>query len=263
MATLAPDRSEELAAGGEAPAGRGGGLLARYLLMPVLLAVALGSLYLYASGRQLDSIEARLLNFDALATAVRQHLVLTLVSTALVLAIAVPLGIVLTRPGLGRVTAPAVAIFNVGQAIPSIGLLVLFAIGWGIGFWPVIVALVAYSTLPVLRNTMVGLRQVDRSVIESARGMGMSKRHVLMRIELPLAVPVTLAGVRTALVINVGTAALATFVNGGALGDIIDAGIVQGRNLVLLVGAVLTATLALLIDYLGGLVEDLLTPRGL
>lgn len=262
MATSALDRGEELRTRGSA-AGPGGRTLARYLLMPVLLAVVLGALYLHASGQELDSIEQRLLNVDALATAVRQHVVLTLVSTALVLAISVPLGILLTRPGLSRITSPAVAIFNVGQAIPSIGLLVLFAIGWGIGFWPVIVALVAYSALPVLRNTMVGLRQVDSSLTESARGMGMSKRQVLARVELPLAVPVTLAGVRTALVINVGTAALATFVDGGALGDVIDTGIVQGRNLVLLVGAVLTAALALLIDYIGGIVEDLLTPHGL
>lgn len=262
MATFAPDRSEELTTGG-LTVDRGGRLLARYLLMPVLLAVALGALYLYASGRQLDSVEQRVLNLDALGTAVRQHMLLTVVSTALVLAIAIPLGILLTRPALERITQPAIAVFNIGQAVPSIGLLVLFALFWGIGFWPVIVALVAYSALPVLRNTMVGLQQVDRSVIESARGMGMSKVRVLARIELPLAVPVTLAGVRTALVINVGTAALATFVDGGGLGDIVDAGIVQNRNLILLVGAVLTAALALLIDYLGGVAEDLLSPRGL
>lgn len=261
MTTLAPDRSEEVTAG-EA-AGRAGRILARYLLMPVLLAVVLGALYLYASGQQLDSIEQRLLNAGALTTALRQHVVLTAVSTALVLALAIPLGIALTRPGLSRITAPTVAVFNIGQSVPSIGLLVLFAIGWGIGFWPAIVALVAYSALPVLRNTMVGLQQVDRSVIESARGMGMSKLQVLARIELPLAVPVTLAGVRTALVINVGTAALATFVGAGGLGDIIDGGLVNGRDLVIVVGAVLTASLALLIDYLGGVAEDLLSPRGL
>lgn len=263
MATLAPERREEQVGPAPTAGRRRRGSLGRYLLMPVLLAAVLGAVYLYARGQQLDNIEQRLLNPGALGTALRRHLVLTLVSTALVLAIAIPLGITLTRPGLGRITAPAIAVFNIGQAVPSIGLLVLFAIGWGIGFWPVIVALVAYSTLPVLRNTMVGLQQVDSSVIESARGMGMSKTQVLTRIELPLAVPVTLAGVRTALVINVGTAALATFVNGGGLGDIIDGGLVNGRNLVVLVGAVLTAALALLIDYIGGIAEDLLSPRGL
>lgn len=261
MTTLAPDRSEEVTAG--ETAGRATGTLARYLLMPVLLAAVLGALYLYASGQQLDNIERRLLNVGALTIAIRQHVGLTVVSTALVLGIAIPLGILLTRPGLARVTAPAVAVFSIGQAVPSIGLLVLFAIFWGIGFWPAIVALVAYSALPVLRNTMVGLQQVDRFVIESARGMGMSKLQVLTRIELPLAVPVTLAGVRTALVINVGTAALATFVGAGGLGDIIDGGLVNGRDLVIVVGAVLTAALALLIDYLGGVAEDLLSPRGL
>jgi osmoprotectant transport system permease protein len=122
---------------------------------------------------------------------------------------------------------------------------------------------VAYSVLPVLRNTMVGLRQVDDTVIESARGMGMSRLGVLTRIELPLAVPVILTGLRTALVINVGSAALATFIGGGGLGNIINGGLVQNRQLVTVVGSVLTAVLALLIDHLAALAEDVLRPRGL
>lgn len=237
--------------------------VAGYLLMPVLLATTLVALYLYVRGQTLDSIERRRINAEFIGNAALQHLGLTVVSTALVLLIAIPTGIALTRPFAQRITSAAVAVFNVGQAVPSIGLVALFAVVWGIGFWPAIVALVAYSALPVLRNTMIGLTQVDAAVVESGRGMGMSRSGVLTRIELPLAVPVILAGVRVALVINVGTATLGAFIDAGGFGDIIVTGLVQGRLLITVVGSVLTAVLALLIDYLAGVAEDVLRPRGL
>jgi osmoprotectant transport system permease protein len=161
------------------------------------------------------------------------------------------------------VTPVIIGLANIGQAVPSIGLLVLFAITWDFGFWPAIVALVAYSFLSILRNTMVGLQQVDRSTIEAARGMGMTKTAVLFRIELPLAVPIILAGIRTALIINVGTATLATFVDAGGLGTVIDRGIRLGRDPVLIVGSVLTGVLALFIDWLASVAEDILRPKGL
>jgi osmoprotectant transport system permease protein len=133
----------------------------------------------------------------------------------------------------------------------------------GVGFNEAIIALVVYSVLPVLRNTMVGLQQVDYSLVEAGRGMGMTRLGVLMRIELPLAVPVILAGVRTALVINVGTATLATFVDGGGLGELINNGLRLSRQPVVLTGGVLTAVLALFIDWLAGITEEVLRPRGL
>ena len=237
--------------------------LAGYVGRPLGLAAVLLVLYVYVHSATLDSIEQRLLTPGLLITSTLRHLQLTAVSTALVLIIAIPIGILLTRQFAAKATAPIIALFNIGQAIPSIGLLALLAIIWNIGFWPAIVALVAYSMLPVLRNTMVGLRQVDAAVIESGRGMGMTRLAVLARIELPLAVPVILTGLRTALVINVGTAVLGTFTGAGGLGNVIDGGLVQNRQLVTLVGSVLTAVLALLIDYLAGIAEDLLRPRGL
>lgn len=237
--------------------------LAGYLFMPVLLALVLLALYLYVKGQELGSVERSRINAASILGNLRQHLQLTFVSSLLVLAIAIPLGVLLTRPFARRITPPAIAVFNIGQATPSIGVIALFALTIGIGFWPVIFALVAYSALPVLRNTMVGLEQVDASVIESARGMGMTKTGVLTRIELPLAVPVIMAGLRTALTINVGTAALAALVGAGGLGELIVSGIVQNRQLILIVGAVLVAVLALFVDYLAGIAEDVLRPRGL
>jgi osmoprotectant transport system permease protein len=237
--------------------------LAGYLVTPAVCLVVLVALALYVNSQTLDSIEERRLTLDFILQAFVQHVTLTLVSTAFVLVVAVPVGILLTRPFARRAVAPAVAVFNIGQALPSIGVLVLLAIVWGIGFWPAVVALVAYSALPVLRNTVVGLQQVDPAVIESGRGMGMSRRGVLTRIELPLAVPVILTGLRTALVINVGTAALAALTNAGGLGTIIITGLVQNRPIVTVVGSVLTAVLALFIDYVGRVAEDVLRPRGL
>lgn len=235
----------------------------RYLTMPVVLALVCLALYLYVQGLDLDTIEQRSINAATIARLAREHVELVVVSTAIVLALTVPLGIVLTRPFARRVTPYAIGLANVGQATPSIGLLVLLALLWTFGFWPAIIALVAYSALSILRNTMVGLEQVDQSIIEAGVGMGLSKRDVLFKIELPLAVPIMLAGVRTALILNVGTATLATFINAPSMGTLIDNGLSLSRFPVVLVGGVLTAVLALTIDWLAGIVEDVLRPRGL
>lgn len=245
------------------PATRRRRPLIGYVAMPAFLAVICLGLYGWVRGKELDSIERRLVNGDVIWNGVVEHVKLTLVSTFFVILVAVPLGILLTRTFATWITPGVIGLANVGQMVPSIGVLVLLALTWTIGFRPAVVALVAYSVLPVLRNTMVGLQQVDRSLIEAGRGMGMSKLRVLIGIELPLAVPVILAGVRTALVINVGTATLATFVNAGGLGDIISGGLSTSRDTVIITGAVLTATLALLIDWVGGIAEDVLRPKGL
>lgn len=247
-----------------APArGRLRGRVLRHLAIPAALGVGTLVLYLWVQGKELDSIERRRVNAEVIRESLVDHLKLSAVSTALVIAVAVPLGIVLTR-GIARwVTPVVVGIANIGQSVPSIGVIVLLALVWGIGFRPAVVALAAYSFLPVLRNTIVGLQQVDRSLIEAGRGMGMTRRAVLGRVELPLAVPIILAGVRTALVINVGTATLATFTAAGGLGDIVSGGISTGRETTIVTGAALTAIVALAIDWLAGIAEEVLRPKGL
>ena len=248
-----------------APAKAGGSLprWAGYLTKPVLLGLACLALYLWVSGLELDSIEARELNAETITQRFIEHLGLTAAATVAVVVLAVSAGVLLTRPFARRISPYLVNVANIGQGLPSIGVLALLAIFFGLGFQYALIGLIAYAFLPVLRNTMVGLRQVDRNVIEAGRGMGMSKNAVLFRIELPLAVPIMLAGIRTALVICVGTATLATFIDGGTLGDVIDTGIRQSRESILIVGSVLTAVLALLIDWLAGIAEDILRPRGL
>lgn len=237
---------------------------AGYFTLPAILVGVLVALYLYVASKDLDTIEARSLNLPRLTRAVWEHVQLTAVSTVLTLIIAVPLGILLTRAWAHRVQPYLIAVLTLGQAIPTIAILVLLAVGFMfLGFNAAITGLVIYAIVPVLLNTMVGLEQVDASVLEAGKGMGMSRWTVLRKLELPLAVPVILAGVRTALVINVGTATLVTYINAGGLGDIIVAGLSTNRFPVQLVGAVLTAVLALTIDYLAGIAETILRPRGI
>lgn len=251
-----------VAGGTDAFRGRRATLMG-YLGLPIVLAVLCVLLFLWVGGQELGSTERRLLTVDRISSAFVQHMALTIVSTVFVILIAVPLGVLLTRPAARAIVPPVITVANIGQAVPSIGVLVILALIWTIGFWPAIIALVVYSILPVLRNTMVGVQQVDQSVIEAGRGMGMTKGAVLRQIELPLAVPVILAGVRTALVINVGTATLATFVSAHGLGDIINGGLVSNRPTITFVGSALTAVLALTIDHIGGIAENWLSPKGL
>ena len=236
----------------------------RYLTMPLILAAVCLALFLYVSSQSLDTIEARALAPARLNEAIWQHVRLTAVSTAFTLVIAVPLGVLLSRPFTHSFRPYLITLLTLGQAVPTIAILVILAVAFlFLGFNAAIVGLTAYAIVPVLLNTIVGLEQVDRSVLEAGRGMGMSRFTVLTRLELPLAVPVILAGIRTALVINVGTATLVTYINAGGLGDIIVAGLTTNRFIVQLVGAVLTAVLALTIDYIAGIAEDIIRPRGL
>ena len=245
---------------------RGSGLrrqLAGMAVRPILLGVVLLALYLWVQAQTLDSIETRALDPNKIRYEVWQHVQLSLVATALTIAIAVPLGVLLTRPFARWIKPIGLGLGNFGQAIPSIGLIVLLALWLGIGFWTAVIGLVAYATLPILRNTIVGLDGVDPALKEAARGMGMSRVAVLRRVELPLAVPVILAGVRTALVLTVATAALATFIDAGGLGNGLIAGIKLSRPSLSLTFGVLAAVLALLADWVGGIAEEVLRPRGL
>lgn len=233
------------------------------LVQPVIIIVSFVAYLIWRATADLSTTEARPLAWDNLLEAIGQHLELTFISAGLVVLIAVPAGIILTRGRMRRFAGPVTAIANIGQAAPTIGLLVLLAMWLGFGASTAIVALVAYSVLPVLRNTMVGLAGVDPKLIEAGRGMGMSALAVLFRVELPLAVPVILSGVRTALVLLVGTATLATFIDGGGLGILIVSGINLFQNSLLFSGAILVGLLALLLDWLGRVVEHIARPRGL
>ena len=235
----------------------------RLTLLPCALLLVLLVTWLWFRQADLDAISENALSNGQVSKALRQHVELTVISTFLVLVIAIPLGVLLTRTAFRRAAPVAMAVANTGQATPAIGLLALLVIWLGIGRKAALIGIVAYAVLPVLSNTIAGLKANDPTLLEAARGIGMSSTWVLARVELPLAVPLILAGVRTALVLNVGTATLAAFGGGGGLGVLITTGITSRRMPVLMLGSILTVVLALLVDWLASLAELLLRPRGL
>lgn len=236
----------------------------RLFAQPVVVVIVVGAVLLWAFTGEIKPNERGTLNATSLLTALGDHLLITIVVTAMVVVIAVPLGILLTRPGAKALAPIFLGIANIGQAAPALGVLVLFFLwtGWD-GLWVAAIPLAFYSLLPVLRNTMVGLQQVDPALVDAGRGIGMSSQSVLWRIEFPLAVPLMLAGLRTSLVLAVGTATLAQFVNAGGFGVLIDTGYKLQLNKVLITGSVLAVGLALLVDWLGAIAEQLLGPKGL
>jgi len=232
-------------------------------VLPAVLVVVLLVTWLWFRQAELDALSENALAGGAVTKALWQHIQLTAISTFFVLIIAIPLGILLTRRMFRKATPVAMAFANMGQATPALGLLALLVIWLGIGRRSALIGIIVYAILPVLSNTIAGLKANDPTLLEAARGIGMSPTGVLTRVELPLAVPLILAGVRTALVLNVGTATLAVFGGGGGLGVLITTGITSQRMPVLVLGSILTVALALLVDWLASLAEVLLRPRGL
>ncbi|GAA5061027.1 ABC transporter permease [Nocardia callitridis] len=228
----------------------------------IILVIGIGYAIWYRS-TTFTATEQASLQWSNLQTTILEHIKLTVVATLIVVVIAIPLGILLTRPSVKRFEPVAVNIANIGQAAPAVGLLVLFTFWLGTGFRTAVVGLVVYAVLPILQNTITGLRQVDQRTIEASRGIGYSGTRTLVQVELPLAVPVILNGVRTALVILVGTATLSTFIGATSLGTLITTGVTLFLPKLLISGAILVGLLALIIDWLGRLVELAATPRGI
>ena len=185
---------------------------------------------------------------DQLLSQTFTHLGLTLLSLALAILIAVPIGIWIA--GKPKLAGPILGFAGVLQTIPSIALLGMMIPFLGIGPKPAIVALFLYALLPILRNTYTGITGVDPVVKDAAKGMGMSSWQILMKVELPLAFPVLMAGIRTAMVINVGVATLAAYIAAGGLGEFIFGGIALNNSNMILAGAIPAALLAILLDLL-------------
>jgi osmoprotectant transport system permease protein len=229
------------------------------VVTPVIVLVGLGLVLSYAAVHPWDSVESRALDPSYLWARFLEHVWLAVSSTVVVIAIALPLGILLSRPAVGRARTGTLAFSGFMQALPPYGVIILLAFVLGFGTNTAIVALVLASFLPVLTNTVVGLRHVDPALIEAARGMGMSSRQTLFRVEIPLAVPVMVAGIRVALVLSVGTATLATFISAGGLGEPISSMLKLGRPQAAFVVSAIVAALALLIDWLAGLAERIVS----
>ncbi|MFD2189850.1 ABC transporter permease [Pistricoccus aurantiacus] len=185
---------------------------------------------------------------DSLLTLLISHILVVGVASLLAIIIGVGASILVTRPW-GRDFLPLVSqLASIGQTFPPVAVLAL-AVPWlGFGTVPTIMALLLYGLLPIVRNTLVGIQGIEPAVLEAARGMGMSPRQRLWRVELPLAAPVIVAGIRTSITINIATAAIGSTIGAKTLGDPIIAGIVNGNTAYILQGAVLIALLALVVD---------------
>ena len=195
------------------------------------------------------------------AQRVLRHLVLSSVSLVLAVLLAVPFGLAIERRR--RVAEPLVRLTGLLQTIPGIALLAFMVPLLGIGIVPALVALFVYSLYPIVRNTYSGVRDADPSAVSAGHALGMTPRQVLRHVRLPLAAPTIMAGIRTAAVINVGTATLAAFIGAGGLGEPIVTGLALSDTGLILAGAVPAALLALLVDLSLGWCERLVTPKGL
>ncbi|WP_460451113.1 ABC transporter permease [Alsobacter sp. SYSU BS001988] len=193
---------------------------------------------------------------------IRGHLALAGISGALAILVGLPIGIALSRPRFAAYADAVTQVINLGTTIPTLALIAIAMSFLGIGAPPAIFALFVLTLLPIVLNTVAGLRSVPSHLIEAARGMGMKPRQILTRVELPNAVFVILAGVRTAMAINIGTVPLAFLIGGGGLGELIFTGIDLMEPTMLLAGAIPTALLAVAVDFAIGQAQFWLVPRG-
>ncbi len=188
-----------------------------------------------------------------------EHLYISLSAVLLGIVAAVPLGVVLTR--LGKIAETVIRMISVIQTFPSLAILAFFIPILGVGKLPAIIALFFYSMLPILRNTYIGIKNTDNNLVEAGRGMGMTNWQLIAGLELPMAIPIIMAGIRISTVYLIGWATLASFVGAGGLGDFIFDGLNLYKPEFILAGAIPSTILALLADWILGILEKKLTPR--
>ena len=191
-----------------------------------------------------------------------EHLYLTLVSGGLAILTGVPIGILMSRPWMARKAEAYMQLLNIGGTVPTLALLALAMSFLGIGNNAAIFGLWVATLLPIVRNTFTGLCSVPAHMKEAASGMGMTTKQMLFQVELPNSVYVIMAGIRTALAINIGTAPLAFLIGGTSLGELIFTGIAVDDQAMMLAGAISTALLAVVIDFILGITTMLLVSKG-
>ncbi|MFA9556750.1 ABC transporter permease [Evansella sp. AB-rgal1] len=198
---------------------------------------------------------------DLIIERTMEHLYISFLAILIATCISLPLGIYISRKK--KVAEFYIGITAVLQTIPSLALFGFLVPILGIGIKTALVALIIYALLPILRNTYTGLTGVDEGIMEAGEGMGMTKSQILWKIQLPLALPFLMAGIRTATVLTVGVATLATFVGAGGLGDVIWRGLQSWNNSLVLAGAIPVAFMALFFDYILKMIEKKVTPKGI
>lgn len=198
---------------------------------------------------------------DEVINALGKHMQITLLSVGLAILVGVPIGILISKNK--RIANIVMNIANIFQTLPSLALFGLIIPILGIGIKPAVVVLFLYALLPIIKNTYIGINSVDTASIEAGRGMGMTRRQILTMVEIPLALPIIMGGIRVSTVINIGTATIAALIGAGGLGDFIFKGISMNSNNMILTGAIPTALLAISVDFLLAYFEKRLVPKGI
>lgn len=198
-------------------------------------------------------------NFSEIMDLLLEHIELTFLSVFIAILIGIPLGIIISY--VKKLDKPVLGLSNIVQAIPSMALLGFTIPFLGIGTKPAIVMVVLYSLLPIIKNTYIGIKNINLQMIEAAKGIGLTKWQILTKIQIPLALPVIMGGIRISSVSAVGLMTLAAFCGAGGLGYLVYAGIRSINNMQILAGAIPACLLALFIDYILGIVENLVTPK--
>lgn len=196
---------------------------------------------------------------STLVSAFGEHIFLSVISLSLGILFAVPLGIFLSQTD--RLASVIMGIAGVLQTIPTLALLALMVPLFGVGKIPAIIALFIYSLLPILRNTYLGMNGVDPMVVDAAKAMGMTRIEVIQKIQLPLAIPVIMAGIRLSAVYVIAWTTIAAYIGGGGLGEVIFNGLELFRSDLILAGTIPVIILAILTDLLAGRIEKILTPQ--
>lgn len=195
----------------------------------------------------------------ALVTAIGEHIMLSLISLLLGIIVAIPLGVLLSQ--FPKVANVVIAIAGVLQTVPTLALLALMVPLLGVGKLPSIVALFIYSLLPMLRNTYLGMTGVDESLIDAAQGMGMSTSQIIRKVQLPLAMPVIMAGIRLSAVYVIAWTTIASYIGGGGLGEFIFNGLQTYRRDLIFGGTIPVIIIAVLTDLFAGYLEKKLSPQ--
>jgi len=193
----------------------------------------------------------------------KQHLQLVFISASIAVTVGVSIGVVLTRGFMRRYRETVLNLLGICQTVPSLAVIAISMTYLGIGRNTAIFALVVYSLLPIIRNTVAGIFQVDPALVDAGHGMGMTPLQVMLKVEIPNALYIILTGIRTAVVINVGTAAMSFLVGGGGLGDLIFSGLAMVDAGLMLAGAVPTASLAILLNWSFERLENLILSPGI
>ncbi len=229
-----------------------------YPIILVILGIATAVYFVNNPG---GVMAARLLNYSEVIRTLRQHIVLVIVALIGAILFSVPLGVIITRQKFKSLAPVVDNLTNIAQTVPSLAVLALIYTVLGLGFKSGLFALWIYTLLPILRNTSAGIQAIPDEIIEAAKGMGMSQSHIIFKIELPLALPVIMAGIRVSAVVCTGAAALATFIGAGGLGDLVVTGLSLSRNTIVLTGGILTALFGMFMDSIFGILESYLVRR--